>query len=261
MGKIKSDFNKKNNALWNLENNRNWKINFPFKIINDLMAELINKIKSEFIIPIIENNKDIKTLIFSGGASSNPILFDMMKKESININYVKSPNPEVAIAFGSVLFSYDHFVISPRKSKYTFGIKVSDIWDEKIHKNKGIKVYDNIDKMYRCNNCFSKFITINDNLRPDQEICQKYILNNSIAPIKLYKTKRNNVTFVDENDEYGKLIVHKFGQFIIDVGNKYDISNREVEIKMKLGGTFISATAIYKKTGDNSKITCLYDYE
>ena len=128
-----------------------------------------------------------------------------------------------------------------------------------MHKNKGIKIYNKIDQTYRCKNCFSKFITINDNLRPDKEICQKYIMNNSKVHIKLYKTKRNNVKFIDEKDEFGNLIVHKFGEFIIDVGNNYDKSKREVEIKMKLGGTFISVSAIYAKTGDNSKITCLYE--
>ena len=129
----------------------------------------------------------------------------------------------------------------------------------KKHKRGGIKIYDKNDKIYRCKNLFSRFITINDNLRPDKEISHIFILNNSKGKIELYKTSRKNVTFCDEKDENKELIVFKFGEFWIDVGNKFDNSNKRVEVKMKMGRTFISATAKYCKTGDESKITCLFE--
>ena len=135
---------------------------------------------------------------------------------------MESPNPEVAIAYGSVLFSYDHFMISPRKAKFTFGIKINKTWDEKMHKNGGFKVYNEKEKIYQCKNRFYKFININDNLKPDKEISHKFIMNNSKTSIQLYKTERVNVQFSDEKDEKGELIVRKFGQFIIDVGDNYD---------------------------------------
>ena len=107
---------------------------------------------------------------------------------------------------------------------------------------------------------FQKFITKNENLRPDKEICHKFIMNNSKANVQLYKTDKDNATFCDERDENGNIITTKFGEFIIDVENKkFDESNKEVEVKMKLGGTFISTSAIYCKTGDEFKITCLYE--
>ena len=239
-----------------------WKIYFPFQIINDLMFELIEKIKKEYFVKIINSQsqqKDkIKTLLFTGGASSSPILYNMLndskdlKKLGIN-NVIKAENPEVAIAYGSVYYSYDHYIISPRKAKFTFGIKSSDIWNDNIHKNGGIKVYDESDKIYRCKNAFTKFITINSNLRPDTEISHRFLLNNSMAQVELYKTSKKDAIFCNEKD------VEKFGQFIVDVKNKFDNSDKEVEVKMKLGGTFISASAIYCKTGDKFKITCLYE--
>ena len=60
----------------------------------------------------------------------------------------------------------------------------------------------------------------------------------------------------NENDE---LKVFKFGEFIIDVGDEFDINQREALVKMKKGGTFITASAIYCKTGKNAKITYLYE--
>ena len=262
--KLISDFNSKNPS-WKLQYDDNWKILFPYQIIYDLMFELITNI-NKYIKDILKSIsvKDIKSLIFSGGASSNPILFDMLKNnEQINLKYVKSTNPEVAIAFGSVIYSHDHFIISPRKAKFTFGIKVSEVWNEnkhkKLDKKESRKVYDSINKIHKCKNCFEKFITKKDNLRPDKEISHTFIMNNKKVKIKLYKTDKDNAKFIDEKDEKGNLILTKFADYIIDVGDKYDMSNREVEVKMKLGGTFISSSAIYKKTKDEAKITCLYE--
>ena len=79
------------------------------------------------------------------------------------------------------------------------------------------------------------------------------------ATIQLYKTKEDDATFIDQKDENGELIVRKFGEYQIDVGDQFDKSYKEFEVKMKYGGTFISSSAIYKKTGHNSKITCLYE--
>ena len=50
---------------WELKYEKEWKIEFPFKIINDLMTELIDTIKNKYIIPISKSIKDIKTLIFT----------------------------------------------------------------------------------------------------------------------------------------------------------------------------------------------------
>ena len=86
-----------------------------------------------------------------------------------------------------------------------------------------------------------------------------FVINHPKINIELYKTDKEDALFCDEKDNKNNLIVTKFGEFIIDVGNDFDKSKREVEVKMKMGGTFITATAIYLKTGKASKITCLYE--
>ena len=63
-----------------------------------------------------------------------------------------------------------------------------------------------------------------------------------------YKTKEKNVTFIDEKNEEGKLKIEKFGEFIIDVGKDFDNEDSYANVTMKMGGTFITASAIYCKT-------------
>jgi len=251
-------FNEKHKN-YELKIDRSWKIFFPFKIIYDLMKELTDKI-SEFIRLIIEEIS-IETIIFSGGASVNPIIRKLLedKLEFNNLKFVQSHNPEVAISYGSVLFSYDHNIISPRKAKYSFGIKVRRPWNEQLHHNGGKKIYDELDKIDKCENLFSKFINKNESIRADKEIVKSYEMCFSKVTVELYKTEYENITFCDEKDENGNLKIFKFGEFIIDVGNNFDISKRNADVKMKFGGTFISAEAIYRKTGESAKTTCLFD--
>ena len=242
---------------YELKLHRSWKILFPFKIIYDLMDELTNKI-SEYISQIIEE-VSIETIIFSGGASVNPIIRQLIQDKNKSIKIVLSHNPEVAISYGSVLFSYDHNVITPRKAKYTFGIKCRREWNEELHHNGGKKIYDELDKDYICENLFSKFIDKNESISSDKEIVKSYKMCFSKVAVELYKTEYKNITFCDEKDEKGNLKIFKFGEFIIDVGYNFDIKKRDALVKMKIGGTFISSKAIYCKTGESAKTTCLFD--
>ena len=242
---------------YELKLHRSWKILFPFKIIYDLMDELTNKI-SEYISQIIEE-VSIETIIFSGGASVNPIIRQLIQDKNKSIKIVLSHNPEVAISYGSVLFSYDHNVITPRKAKYSFGIKCNVKWDEELHHNGGKKIYDELYKNYRCENLFSKFIDKNESISSNKEIVNSYKMSFSKVAVELYKTEYKNITFCDEKDEKGNLKIFKFGEFIIDVGDNFDIKKRGALVKMKIGGTFISSKAIYCKTGESAKTTCLFD--
>ena len=252
-------FNKKHKN-YELKIDRSWKILFPFKIIYDLMKELTGKI-SGYILQIKGNVKNVETLIFTGGASVNPIIQQLIqdKIKFNNLKIVQSHNPEVAISYGSVLLSYDYNIINPRKAKYSFGIKKREAWNEKLHHNGGIKIYDELDKKYRCENLFSKFIDKNESISSDEEIVNSYNMLFSKVTVELYKTEYKNIIFCDEKDENGNLKIFKFGEFIIDVGNNFDISGRSAKVIMKIGGTFISAKAIYCKTGESAKISCLFE--
>ena len=65
------NFNSKNQT-WKLIINEEFRISFPYQIFNDFMFELINKI-SEYIKEIMNSITNVKSLIFAGGASGNPI--------------------------------------------------------------------------------------------------------------------------------------------------------------------------------------------
>ena len=253
------------NNKWKIKPSRinDYKIQFPYQIMYDFMVELISKV-IDIIIQITKSVNNIKTIIFSGGASLNPILYKIFEKSELkDINFVMSEHPEIAIACGAVLFSMSkHDLISPRIAKYTFGIKVRDKWNNAKHQNGGIKIKDEIDKYDACENLFSKFISKGDRLRPDDIISKSYIMCASRVTIELYRTEEKDVVFCDEKDKNGKLKVWKFGDYIIDVGEDFDPSShytRRAIVKMKLGGTHISSKTIYCKTNKKAKTECLFE--
>lgn len=252
------NFNNKNK--WKLTSGRfnKYKIRFPFQIIYDFMVELISRI-IELILPITETIKEINTIIFCGGASVNPILYKILNNSYLKkMNFIKPANPEIAISQGSVLFSNLKKSII-RKAKYTFGIKVSTNWNDSIHYSGGKKKFNEIEKIYKCVNIFSKFITKGDQLRPDEIIEKSYIMEGPKAIIELYKTEENDVLFCDQKDEMGELKIWKFADYAIDVGSDFDINNKKIIVKMKLGGTHITSMAIYCKT--NKKVAARFLFE
>jgi hypothetical protein len=226
----------------------NYKINFPYQIIYDFTFEIVNK-AIDLIVPIIRfmklNKKDIDTLILCGGASLSNIIFKIFSEHSSleYIHVIRGKNPECSIAEGSVLFALDPFTIAKRKAKYTLGIKCT----QKI---------DNIEY----HNVFSIIINKGDNVCSDQELEATYYMNSSKATIELYRTENKDVKFCDEKDERGELKIHKFGEYIIDVGEDFDENNRKVLVRIKLGGTFVTSSAIYCKTNKQSKVILLLNY-
>ena len=248
-----SKYNSKNHK-YQISKDKRWVLSFPSQIFSDITKEIAKKIFLK--IEEIYNNVHTGYIIFTGaGSKNNNIshwLYEFAKEKNIKIE-IKTPiQPEVAILKGAVLFGLKKSTIRKRKSKYTIGVKISQHWDENKHRNKGIKKYNKL-KGYECSNLFSKFITINQYIGFEQIISKEYDTIGAKPKIIFYKTLKENCTYIDEKDENSNLIINKFGEVVFDIGEDYDVNNRMIRIDMKLGGTYIYASAIYLKNGKKIK--------
>ena len=170
----------------------------------------------------------------------------------MKIRILSTPESEVSILKGAVLFGFNNNIIRKRKSKYTIGIQVHRDWNENKHKDKGIKVSSKFDGD-QCSNLFKKFITRNQNIDFDQIISKKFTALQKKLSIVFYKTFKEKCTYIDEKDENGQLVIEKFGEVEFDLGDDFDSNERHIRIEMKMGGTYIYASAIYLKTGKQIK--------
>ena len=231
-----------------------WELLFPNQILLDITKDIANKIfkKLEEVYNDVKNAQ----IIFTGAGSNNKILTkyikNFFKEKNVSFDIKTTIQPEVSILKGAVIYGFQTNIIRKRKPKYTIGINISRNWDDK-YKNGGQKYYNKTEKKWKCVNLFKKFITRNEYIHFDEVISHNFIAFNSKVVISFYKTLKKNCTFYDEKD-HNNLIIEKFGSVHIEIKD-YDKNFRDVRIEMKMGGTYIIATAVYLKTGKKTKIT------
>ena len=123
-------------------------------------------------------------------------------------------------------------------------MNANDYWKEELHSGKGEKFYDEDNNVYRCRDCFSKFITINENLELGQEITQNYVFSKSrICEMNFYKTFKPNPIFVNEEG------IEEIGQLRFEADEDYPIGERDNTVTMRIGGTFIDVKCRHTKSG------------
>ena len=240
------------------KNKKKWILELPYKIIYNYMKTQSNSICQ--IINDITSKEEIKTLIFVGGYCSNEILLKLIK-DGLNkiITYLQPSNPSLAIMEGAVLFGMEPSKINIRKSKYTIGKAISNVWNDKIHSGKGEKYYNQEKKKWFCKHCFDKFIEINQSIKYEEEISHTSEIpciskNKKVLTMLFYKTKKLNPIFIFEEGMF------KIGECRIDIGKEYEsYKDRKIKTIMKFGGTFIDVTAIHLKTGITVKTTLAFD--
>ncbi len=224
-----------------------WIIDFPYKIINKYIENQANSISQEIKGILMTTKKQINTVIFVGGYCQNDLLISSIKKNLPKMICLKPSNPSIAVMQGAVIFGIRSDIINIRKAKYTIGVSTNEIWDEKKHKN-GDKYFDKDNNVWRCRNCFSKFIEKGQNIFFGEEIKKNFIM---VSPrtvnLQVYKTNKLNPSFVFEEG------IEKIGEFILDAGKDYPIGERDLIETMKLGGTYLDYEAIHLKSGEKIK--------
>ena len=250
-----NEYNNKNHKYkYQIKKNRRWELLFPSQIFSDITKELAKKI----FLRIEEIYKNVHTgdIITTGAGSKNNnfyhYFYDFAKEKNMDIFISSTPEPDVAIIKGAVLYGFNSNIIRKRKSKYTIGIQIHQDWSDKNHKDKGIKIYNEFEG-YQCSNLFSKFITRNQYIEFDEIISKKLTAIKIKPSIVFYKTLKENCIYIDEKDENDQLIIEKFGEVEFNIGEDFDKNNRDVRIDMKMGGTYIYVSAIYLKTGKKIK--------
>lgn len=232
---------------WQITSNNKFRIYFPYKIMIDLTKELIVDKVVGYIKSILNVVPDIKSIIYAGSVSSNDLIISMIKKQlPQNLRHCVSTYPSTAVVTGAVLFGFDPYIIESRKSRYTIGISCTENWNEsKYGHKKEKKFFDKEYNCYRCKDCFSPIIKINETIKVEKPIIKHYEILAPKTTITFYKTTFNNVIFIDEKIFFSQKCL-KFGELIFDVGDKFEKNQRDLTIELKLGGTFIDATIKYK---------------
>ena len=232
---------------------KKWVIEIPHKIIYNYIKNQVNSI-CEIINNILKYDEEINSIILVGGYCSNEVLVSEIKKLLSNkiTNFFQPSKQCLSIMEGAVLFGQNPNKILRRKARYTIGMDLSDIWNDELHSKDGKKFYDKERKVWLCKDCFSKFITINQNLELGEEIIKNFTFPNSRKCLmNFYKTLKCDPIFVFEKG------IEKIGQLIFEIEKDYPPGKRNITVTMRIGGTFIDVKCVHIKSGKAIK-TKLY---
>ena len=192
---------KDNNLKLKIKNQKRWIISIPHKIIYNYIKNQVNSI-CKLIEEILKNDdEEINSIILVGGYCSNEVLISEIKRQLSNkiTNFLQPPKPCLSIMEGAVLFGLNPNKIEQRIARYTFGMNANDYWKEEVHSKNGIKYFDEDDKVFRCKDCFSKFITKNQNIKLGYEIKKSYtFIGQRYCTMKFYKTLKSDPIFIYE---------------------------------------------------------------
>ena len=183
---------------------------------------------------------------------------NLIKKGLDNVTeFLQPSNPVLSIMEGAVLFGIEPATINIRKAKYTIGKASNKIWNEQIHAGKGKKYVGEITGNEYCENCFSKFITINQDLKYGEEISQfgypRYKDQHNFY-FCFYKTEKTDPIFIFEGG------ITKIGECVLEISEEFQkYEDKKIRVIMKFGGTFIDAVAIHEKSGKSVKTTLRFD--
>jgi len=234
---------------------KKWAIGFPRKIIYNYIKKQVNLI-CEIINNILNHNEGINSMILVGGYCSNEILISEIKKQLSNkiSNFLQPPKPCLSIMEGAVLFGLNPKKVVQRKARYTIGMGTNAKWNEELHSKNGKKFYDKVDKIWRCKDCFSTFIKINQTIELGQEIIKNYhFYKSNFCEMNFYKTQKSNPIFVYEEG------IEKIGQLKFDFEEDYPPGERDNTVTMIIGGTFIDVKAKHAQSGKTIKIKLLFN--
>ena len=252
INKYNNKYNSNSELKLEIVSNKKWLVDCPYKIIYNYIEKQAKLIAEQINNNLKISNKDIDTIIFVGGYSSNEILISSIKKylDKKIIHHLQPSTPYLAIMNGAVLFGINPYIINSRIAKYTIGQKVRNIWDEKIHSkfSKSNKVYDKNEKVYRCINCFDKFIEVGQKIKYEQEITKSYsMVGERYCNLIFYKTLSSNPILITEEG------VEEIGICKLDAGQNYPFGERDITVTLKFGGTFIDVKGKHVKSGKEVK--------
>lgn len=104
------------------------------KDAKQLFVESITKI-IEHLKNIFEqtNGRDISTIILVGGYAGSLVLTGVIKSAFPGMRLIIPCEAAHSVLHGAVIFGHDPSLIRQRRSKYTYGIEVFEIFDPSKH--------------------------------------------------------------------------------------------------------------------------------
>ncbi|XP_018545038.1 heat shock 70 kDa protein 12A-like [Lates calcarifer] len=198
---------------------------------------------------ILDKDFNIQFILLVGGYAESKILRGHINDQFGDQCKVLCPfRPQEAIVKGAVMFGRNPEVVASRKSAFTYGIAVSEEFDESRHKAEKKFTADGREL---CRDIFMKLVEIDENVgwnETRKHIFHPVKADQTAATIRFYNTERKNLKYVDE---WG---VDDVGSFTVGMPDTREGRARQIRLEIRFGSTEITATATDEASGAKGSI-------
>ncbi|CAG8594362.1 18090_t:CDS:2 [Acaulospora morrowiae] len=218
-----------------------WIITISFKDVKDMFDPVVEKILKLIENQITKDNEFISSIFLVGGFSESVYLQTRIKEEfsSRVLNVSVPAQPISAVVRGGVEYGLNMSVVHSRVLKYTYGLLINTMFDEKKDPVERKKENGKIFKFYR-------LVERGTQVYVNQEFSDVFPPSNhdqTRARCAVYITTAQNATYVDEPG------VQLLGTIIFDLPDPELGLNRLVHFSLTFGKGEIRANAKNLKTG------------
>ncbi|KAL5019199.1 hypothetical protein ScPMuIL_004921 [Solemya velum] len=231
----------------NIDKNITWKddkLKFTADAMKQFFEEPLLKTVKQMRAMLNKRNMSVSHVLMVGGFSESPMLQHSIISELGSCTVLVPPQASLAVLRGAVIFGHDPSCITHRVCRYTYGVDTNPLFIAGKHDEKR-KCLDANNK-YRCIDCFSKHVEIDQRVRCGQwQKEQEYLPNTpsqKSIDFEIFASENKNPQYVDEPG------CIKLGRIEIPLPDTTGGRDRRVGFQMCYSGTSLSVKARNKKT-------------
>ncbi|CAC5405247.1 unnamed protein product [Mytilus coruscus] len=182
-----------------------------------------------------ETVPDISTILLVGGFSECKMIQNAIVTAFPRLNIFLPEDPGLVVLKGAVLFGYKPDFISSRISRYTYGIRVKQPFDETTYDRKRKQIFEG--KTY-CYNIFKPFMNINTRIPLGHTIEKLFTTHSKSGCLyEVFYTDRENVKYTDTGE------CTNMGKINICFLNP-DSKKRKMKVVFNFGDTELSVLVV-----------------
>ncbi|XP_069101466.1 heat shock 70 kDa protein 12A-like isoform X2 [Argopecten irradians] len=231
------------------------KLNVPFHVIEEFFKGPVRKIVAH-VMELMDKPEviSVSDIYLVGGFSESQVLQSDMKQTFPSIRVHTPREANSAVIKGAVSFGHDPNIIGWRKSTCTYGISTCTNFDNTCHSREKYTVIEG--KEY-CSDVFSKLITIGTTIETGQATPFRSFRpihkNQTGMTVEVVSSPSENPTYTTESG------CRVLGRINVRMPNLTGDTDREVKVRMIMGGTELKVEAVDGNTGISysAKFDCL----
>lgn len=204
---------------------------------------IIQHVKDILQTPVAQS---ISSVLMVGGFSESPMLRHAVEAAFPRLRVITPNEAGLAVLKGAVIFGHDRHVIASRIAKYTYGLKIYQQFDPKIHPKERMVFHNGICEV---RGCFDKLVEIGQSLSENEQSDMKNycpVSGNDSFTVKLFASPNVNPIFVDEPD------CVPLGEVNVDCRDRSGKVG-SASVCLVLGGTELEVRAVHSTTGEQTR--------